>query len=372
MELVKYDVTEAAISEMRSLYMALTVNDVDDQEGFEAVHSGRMVVKGARVAVEKQRKKYNEDAQKHIKGVNAAAKKIFDGLEPIESHLQEQEDIVINERKRIQSEKEQAEQKRIQGRINELASVGCVMSFFDVATLSDPEYEKLFSEKKEAFEAEQKRIAEAARIEAERLEKERVEREAEKKRLEAERAELDRIRREQETEKARLKAEQDKIDAEKKVAQEKKTKLRSNLLYLIGLSFDGEQYRFKDINVHWTEITTLSDIEFDALVEKIKPIVEQRRTEEKEKALAIAEQAAKDKTEREAKDKAEAEQKSKAEAERLEKLRPDKEKLVKYANEILSYPVPSIVSPEGRNIMAEVAKRLLATTNYILKSAREL
>lgn len=333
-QIVKYDVTEAAISEMRSLYMALTVKDIDDHEGCKQVHDARMVVKSKRVLVEKQRKEYKADALDFGRKVDAEAKKIFSLLEPIESHLQAQEDVIINERKRIQSEKEQAEQRRILGRINELASVGCVMSYFDVASLSDPEYEKLFSEKKAAFETEQFRIAEEKRIEAERLEKERIEQEAMRKKMAEEMAEITKIKAEQEAERARLKAEQDKIDATNRAIEEAKRKAQEKL--------DREAF------------------EKQAL----------------ENARIAAEKVAKDKAEREAREKAEAEAKAKAEAERIEKLRPDKEKLIAFANAIFKFKNDSIPSltfgSPAQPILAKAEMAIDKVVKTLIKEAKEL
>ena len=281
MEVVKYDVTEAAISEMRSIYMDLTVSDIDDKEGFDAVHSARMVVKSKRVAVEKQRKEYKADALEYGRKVDIEAKKIFSLLEPIESHLQTQEDVVINERKRIQAEKEERERAVIQRRVDELQQYGCVMSFFDVASMEVPAFEKKLFEVKDAFEAEQKR-----------LEEERLAREAEEKRMAAERAELEKLRAEQAEREAKIRADQEKIDAEKRAIEEAKRKEQERK--------DREAFEKQAI----------------------------------ENARIAAEKAAKEKAERDAREKAEAEARAKAEAERQAALLPDKEKLLLFSDKI--------------------------------------
>uniref|UniRef100_A0A6M3XS99 Uncharacterized protein n=1 Tax=viral metagenome TaxID=1070528 RepID=A0A6M3XS99_9ZZZZ len=319
MEIVKYDVTEAAISEMRSLYMDLTVKDIDDKEGFEAVHSARMVVKGKRIAVEKQRKDFKADALDFGRRVDTEAKKIFSLLEPIEGHLQEQEDVVINERKRIQAEKEAAEQARIQDMIDSLALVGCIMPFFDLATMTDEAFTVLYAEKKAAFEAEQSRIAEEKRLEIERLEKERLEREAEAKRLADERAELDKIKAEQEAERKRLKEEQDKIDAEKRKAER--------------IAFEKQAL---------------------------------------ENARIAAEKATKEKAEREAAEKVAAEAKAKDEAERAEKLRPDREKLLSFANSLLEIRAPEVSDTRAQGVADTAIAEIYRIANRIIKQSKDL
>ena len=62
MEVVEYNITDAAISEMESLYMGLTISNLGDKKEFKAVHDARMVVKGKRVEVEKKRKELKADA----------------------------------------------------------------------------------------------------------------------------------------------------------------------------------------------------------------------------------------------------------------------------------------------------------------------
>ena len=319
MQIVKYDVTEAAISEMRSLYMDLIVKDIDDKDGFEAVHSARMVVKGKRIAVEKQRKDFKADALEYGKRVDAEAKKIFALLGPIESHLQEQEDVVINERKRIQAEKEAAEQARIHDMVDAFASVGRTVPFFELATMSDDEFTKLYNATKKGFEAEQSRIAEEKRLEIERLEKERLEREAEAKRLADERAELDKIKAEQEAERKRLKEEQDKIDAEKRKAER--------------IAFEKQAL---------------------------------------ENARIAAEKATKEKADREAAEKVAAEAKAKEEAERAEKLRPDKEKLIAFARFLQKgVKYPELSTSEAKDIKRNAATQIYDIGEEILDAVEK-
>ena len=81
------DITDAAIAEMSTLYMGLAITDLEDKEQFDAVHSARMVVKGKRVEVEKKRKELKADAIAWGKKVDTEAKRIFGKLEPIETHL---------------------------------------------------------------------------------------------------------------------------------------------------------------------------------------------------------------------------------------------------------------------------------------------
>ena len=49
-----------------------------------------------------------------------------------------------------------------------------------------------------------------------------------------------------------------------------KINARADVLFGIGLKFNGQEYSLDDINVHWTEITCDTDEVFNAKVDKIK------------------------------------------------------------------------------------------------------
>ena len=48
---------------------------------------------------------------------------------------------------------------------------------------------------------------------------------------------------------------------------EAKTKVRADKLSALGLRYDGQQFAYADINFHWTDITCMSDAEFDKAYE---------------------------------------------------------------------------------------------------------
>ena len=221
-QIVKYDITEAAISEMESRFMGLAITNIEDKEQFQVVHDARMVVKNHRVAVEKKRKELKADALAWGKKVDTEAKRIFGMLEPIESHLMAEENKVIEAEKRIKEEEDRIEREIIQGRVNSLQMYGAVLPYQEVAVMSDEEFETVLEGSKLAFAAEQKRLAD-----------EEAARKAEDERLAAERAELEKQRKEQEKKDAARKAELDAIqekieadiaalEAEKKAEQDRK------------------------------------------------------------------------------------------------------------------------------------------------------
>ena len=118
-----------------------------------------------------------------------------------------EENKVFEEQKRIKAEEEEKQRKIIQGRVDELLNIECVMPFMEVATLSDEEYTDLLMGKTLEYEAAQAKKAdeEAARkAEAERLAKQKAEQEAEAD---------------------KLKKAQDALEAEKKAVQKEKDRL---------------------------------------------------------------------------------------------------------------------------------------------------
>jgi len=94
-----------------------------------------------------------------------------------------------------------------------------------------------------------------------------------------------------------------------------------------------------------------------------KEIVE---AEEKAKADAQAE------TDRKAKEKADAEAKEKAEAERIEKIKPDKIKLVAFAETLSKIEVPEVKSDEANKIILNFRKIMNDAYLMIKKGSESL
>lgn len=120
-ELAKFGIADTAIAEMKANYLTIKVADHTDRDNAAAARSARLDVKAKRVAVEKTRKELKADALKFTQAIDGEARRITSLLEPIEAHLQQQEDIVAKhkerqeaaERARIAAEQE-AERKRLE------------------------------------------------------------------------------------------------------------------------------------------------------------------------------------------------------------------------------------------------------------------
>lgn len=314
---IKYDVNLATISELREKYMPLVITDLNDKEQFDTIHEARMVMVKIRTTIEKSRKSQKAGALQYGKDVDAAAKILFDEGGPIESHLQAEENKVLQERERVKAEEERLERKKIQSRVDALLAFNVILPFVDVAIMTDKEYLDRLYEAKTQYQTEQKR-----------LEDEKEAREAEEARLASERAELDRIREEQE------KKDKDQEEKEKALEAERKA---------------------------------LEDA-------KQEEIDRKKREEEKERARIQAEKDAEEKIKREAqekKDREEAEEKEKA---RQEELRPDMEKLFAFGGRIhvLAAEEISVKSEDALNIYNQGIDALTAVAHDIIRQAGEM
>jgi hypothetical protein len=318
-QIVEYNVTDAAISDMRTRYMALTVKGLDDRKGLMEVHEARMVVKGKRIEVEKKRKELKADALAWSQKVDSEARRITKLLEPIETHLTTEEEKITKEKERIRAEEERKRQEAAQDRVNQMASFGKVIPFSEALSMSDGEFFAKLTIAKSEYEVGQAR-----------LEAEKKAREEEAARLAKERAELEKAKAE---ESAKRKAEEDRLAAERaKLEAERRA------------------------------------------VEKARQEQEHKEAVAKaaKEAAERAEREAKERAEREAREKAESEQRAKEEAARQEALRPDKDKLVAYAQALLAVIQPGLFSDSANAIFAEAYKRIEAVSRYIIKSAKEL
>jgi len=316
---VKYDITDAAIAEMESIYMNLTITDIEDKEQFDAVHSARMTVKGKRVEVEKRRKELKADALAYGKLVDTEAKRITGKLEPIESHLDAEEKKVTDEQKRIKDEADRKEKEKIDKRIAEFAEFNVHLPFFDVAAMTDGYFDSRLIIARADFEAEQKRLAgEAAarKAESERLEK---------------------VREKQEAEAARLKAERLIFEDElRKISADRKT------------------------------------LEAEKAAEAQRKRQEEFEKQAVENARIAAVKAEKDRQEKEAWDAKEKAEKEAAEKVRQEALRPDKDRLVNYGKALMDVPRPDLKDKDAKEILGYATGAVYQILKTIAKKAGEL
>jgi len=302
-QLARFSPTDTAIAELGKEYLPLHIADVSDRAGFELVHRARMNVRAKRCEVEKVRKELKADALKYGQEVDGEARRIKALLEPIESHLQAEE------------EKHEAEKEAIR----------------NAARL------KAEAEEKAKAEAEAARAKAEHDAEVERLRIEREALEAERAAIEAEQAKIDTARAEVEAERQRL------ADIEEARQREIETQRRA--------AAAAEQAKIDTARAEVeAERQRLADIEE----------ARQREIETQRRAAAAAEQAKVDTENRIARQAAEA--KAYAEAEeaariKAEALRPDRVKLAAVASAVSAIEIPE-VSEEAEKAAGDVTEVL--------------
>lgn len=340
--LKEYNITDAAIEKLKSDYMAISVKDVNDKEGYDLAHTARMDIKSRRVDVEKKRKKLKEDALEYGRAVDKEAKRITSLLEPIETYLESQEKIVDDEKARIKAEAEAKEAARIQARIDRLFALGCsfngqnyILPFAPagyscpqaiVKTCNDEQFETICGEYQKLVDVEKARIEseKAAKIEEEkRLDKIKEEQAAEAKRLAD-------IQAAQDNQAAEIKAAQDAIEAEKK--------------------------RIADVEA--ARLKAIADAQ----------ALENAKKEAADKARIETEARIK----READEKEKREVREKANAEKKAARAPDKVKLIALADAIDKVPFPELKTKEAAMYARNFNGQLAAALKYLRDEAEAL
>lgn len=346
--IVEYSVTDAAISEMASLYMGLRITDIEDREQFNAVKTARLVVKGKRVEVEKRRKELKADALEWGKKVDTEAKRIFAKLEPIETHLQKEEDKVVEAERLRKEEAEQRERERVQGMVDELGKYGHMVAFHDAQAMPWSDYLELLEWTK-ATHAEAQRKAEeehqTREAEAKRLADEKIENERKAKELADKEAAQQKEREALDAEKERLADEADRVEKEKAEIRKNRGKNRLNALKEIGVVYAHE-------DAFLIELADLSEIDYLKLFRVEAAAASKRKYDAEEAERIRIEQESKEAAEKAEADRTAAE---KAEADRLaraEQMKPDREKLIVWVKSFnnKNNPNPMLESKEAQEI----------------------
>lgn len=195
--IVEYNVSDAAISELRTKLEGLTA---ETPAKYQFVKSGIAEVRMLRVAVEKTRKNLKKDALEYGRKVDSEAKRITAELVSVEEPLKLEKAKIDDERARKIREKEEAKQLLIDAEKEKQRAVE-----------EDRIRAELEREREEI--AEDRRKAEAIRKIAEEKQAERQARfDAERKAAEDEQAE----------EKSKLEKERSAIEAERLAVEKKK------------------------------------------------------------------------------------------------------------------------------------------------------
>lgn len=372
--LVRHNVTDAVIQQLKAKYGGLKLAALDDKESYLEIKQAAKDCAKLRNLAAKVCKEGREEALKIQKLWVSKQNEVVAKIEQIEKPLDEEIAKYDAEVERKKNEERQRQEDEYMRRTQLLTKMGatytdgcfCIGDFSIEANLVKESSIDVWEESMlPKFEKEYQQI-EAERIEKERIEKERKEKER-KEREEFEQKQAD-FKRQQEE----FQRKQQELELEgKRKAQEMITR-RCNQLQSLGMSysFQYDAYVFDDVNVdNKTEISLLSDGQWDELVEKVRPAIEQRKKEAEERRIAdiekqkhiAAEAAAQQERERIAEEQRQAEiKRQQEEARKAEELAKagDKAKWEHFIEEIKKVSVPSCKSGQYRNA-ATIAQQKL-------------
>jgi len=339
---------QAMVTDYRSLELI-----PDDKESYAVCRKALASCVRVRTGIDARRKELNAEDQAKIKARNATAKDLAGLVAPAEEHLT---GLVKGEDARVQGikDEEKAKEKlKIEGRIAELMSLDKVMSFMDVAVLTDLEYEDVFFHAKEDYQAEQERKADegaARKAEEERLAKERANLERGQKWLAALLAinvivKLDdaiAMTKEEFVAAYNIGKTEYYLEQKKKEKEQQDQKAEQDKLIADRAEFEAEKKRIAE-----AEAKKVADEEARAKSEREKQEKkEQEEAEAREKARRVQ-----------------------AEADAIEEMRPDAEKMKAYFEAIQEIPEPELVTEQAieamKSFQAEIFNLMLLTMHPI-------
>lgn len=383
--LVKHNVTDAVINSLKEKYGTLKLESVDDKEGYLEIKDARKEVRKVGILCEKITKKGREEAVKvqrlWLDKEKEILSKIAEVQDPLDAEIKKFEDEV----ERKENEAKQKREEAFIAKQSQLLKYGAEYKngSYDLGHISYeveiiknadeemwneiilPKYRKVFEEvEAERVAAEIKRKEEADRLKAEQYKL------AEQQRLlKEQQAEFERQMKELQDAKDAADREarlaQQKRDDEERAKRNQMIEKRVKQLQSLGMnfSFEYDAYVFEDVNVdNKTEIRLLDDEEWDALINKISPVIEDKKRVIEEKRLAKIEedkQAAVAKALEDQKAQQEAIQKQIEEQKRQDELKKQAEleaanDKIKYQNVVeylLKTPIHIMKSPTYRDKM---------------------
>lgn len=218
---------------------SLVVTDASDTDLMASAREARLALRQIRIGVNHKHAELKEEALKTGQTLDAIRRRLVGLIEPLESHLQEQEDFVaIKEREA----KEQLTNERIallEPYIGEQASLMSLGDMDEAVFNTVLEGQKAAQKQKEQEEADraaaEAKAAEEARIEQERIRKEnellRKQNEAKEKKLRAEREAREKLEAE-----AMAKAEAEEAERKAQAAAQRKAKRAPDKQKLLSLA----------------------------------------------------------------------------------------------------------------------------------------
>lgn len=405
-KLVPFDVAKDELLVMAKDYTGLIVT----KETFESAKKARAVLREKRFFIQNIEKQNNDNINDLKKQNKENAAELIAIIEPIEKQIDSGIKEIENEKERIKKEKQEAEQRMIQARVQKLFVLGmqfngiaytlgeAKINSLEVKELSEEQFNQVTMQVEIEFNKIQETKAEEARKQAE----EKASIEAQKKAQQEEKERLNKQAMELEEQKAaalkQQKEIQDKADAEiaakekaikeqqDKIAKEQADKQAEIDRQIKELANAVKQKRNDELRPFIIFIRDYSTMigmeesvyqkEFDNIKIAAKQHYEYEAKTKQEEIDRAAEKATK---EAEAKQKADAEAKLKAEkdaiaeAERQKELMPDKAKLIDLATGVSIFvDTFKLKNKKANNIYLTAKQMFKEVSDQILKSTEAL
>jgi hypothetical protein len=303
-QLEKLEITRSFLEEKKDECLQLQLNG-QDKEAYTNIRETRLNMKVRRVAIEKICKKGREDATREQKAWIALEKDWVKIVSEGEMYLEGLEDQYLLEQEKIKQETKRQQEEEFIKRQAELTKMGVVYRegnfvlndiSFEAVLIKESDSDVWETMRSKFYECyivnEEQRLVEEKKNQETKAEFERqqIEQDRKQKELEAREAEIKRKEQEESDRQKNIELQKQQEESRK---EREKINARCNQLQLLGMSFNFQHdaYLFQDINVdNKTEICLFDDAEWDALIIRITPVIEQRKKEIEEKRIADIEE----------------------------------------------------------------------------------
>ncbi len=281
----------AQAKEWKDEALSIVVTEASQKEKMKAAKEMRLTLQKVRTGADKVRKTLKEDSNKYGKAVQAVYNEIENLIAPLEKHLMDQEKFV-----EVQEAKRKAAIKVERISIINSCEEGDISPYIpfkiDLSELSDTEFQNLYDgaklqlvekirkEKEEkVLRFRQEKLAQIGLRLCDAVYQYRD--------IKFHRADIISLSDEgfdDAFNKAKARREELDKEDENRIVQENRQSYRVKKMAQLGLKFDGEQFSYKDINFHQTDLLIMSDEEFEKAFFGAEKRRKQLDEEEAEKA----------------------------------------------------------------------------------------
>lgn len=303
-ELVKHNVTNAVILNLKEKYGHLKISGIDDKETYLLVKEGRKECKAFRVAAKKICEKGREEAVAISKAWVSKQKEVTDVIASIEDPLEAQEKEFEAAVAKDKEDRKRRQEEQLIIRQQVLSAMGVLYSegayalgevSFELSVIKETEpdiwEESILPKFKEEYE----------KVEAERIEQDRIkmEREVELKRQQDELLQKQKELAEKEAVLKKIQEEQERkrIEEENRIQYKALAKISARFkdrlaqVVSIGFVYDGiGKYNFHEFTILSDDIHDVDDKEWSHIIINANDYVTEKKSELEQKRLAEIEE----------------------------------------------------------------------------------